>query len=256
MPYLAFDIETVMNEGAKALFAEKEYKPDPALSSLDEPPQKITELKTPELREARLAEWKVTQAKRLEQSVLDQRQKDFDKAALYWWTGKIICVSCVDEKGETSMWSGIDEKLILSQFFRTLVNVYPRHSLIGKHSQEFDIPYVIGRAMAHDLGLPDHFRLAKEPMTDVNRIFSARDSSPQVTSLKNYAFGLGLPPKLGEGSEVSEWYAQALLGDDSYWEKIQGYCVHDSMLVLDILKRYQKPFSLEPVRQFSTDGAF
>lgn len=256
MPYLAFDIETVMNERASALFQSKEYKPDATLATVDDPPQKILDLKTPDLKAQRLAEWKVSQELRLKQSVIDQREKDISRAALYWWTGKIICISCVDEAGTPSVFSGTGEKKVIYDFFRCLETVYPHHTLIGKSSTEFDIPYVIGRAMHWELGLPQALRHAREPIADVNRIFSARDNCQQVSSLANYVFGLGLDEKLGHGSEIREWYAMALAGDASYWEKIRTYCIHDSMLVREILKRYQKPFAVDTELTFNIEGTF
>jgi hypothetical protein len=244
VPYLAFDIETALADNAKEYFAQKEYRPDPVLNAVDDPPSKITELKTQELREARLLEWQTAQKVKLEQSVLQQKQKDLDRAPLHWWTGKVICISAINASGVAQTWAGPDEQSVLQGFFQALATMYQSHTLVGKSSLFFDIPFLIGRAMAHDMGIPQQLRIAKEPVQDVNRIFSFSDSCPQVTSLKNYAWGLGLDGKLGEGSQVAEWYALGMTGDMDAWDKIRNYCVRDSEIVLEILKRYRKPFGI------------
>lgn len=241
MSYLAFDIETAICDDAQALFDTKEYKPDQQLTAED-PPAKILELKTPELREARIQEWKENQQHKIRQNIAIKRQKDIDHAAINWWTGKVISITTIDEKGGTRTYMGPDEKIVLSRFFYDLVSDYPHHHLLGKSGEFFDIPFLVGRAMRHNLGLPRHLRRAREPLTDINRIFGQSDNHPQVTSLAHYCHGLKLPGKLAHGSDVKGWYALTKTGEDDMWLKIAEYNIHDTMLVAMILERYEKEF--------------
>lgn len=190
-----------------------------------------------------MKEWREANVQKAEQSVYQQREKDIKKAPLQWWTGKIVCICAVDlETGAQHCWSGDDEKKILVNFFRVVRANYPDHTLVGKHSDEFDRPYIVGRAMRHDIGLIDQFQTDYE-VTDVNHYFSRSKSCGQVTSLDNYAFGLQIDGKLGHASQVSEWYTLAKAGDQTAWDKMSAYCYHDVALVAEIVRRAKKPFT-------------
>lgn len=256
MPYLAFDIETVANARAGEYFQKKEYKPDPKYSDPEEIPAKILDLKTPELRENRMAEWREQQKLKIEKNILEKRQRDMDQAGLYWWTGKIVSICAIPENGQPHVWFATEEKAVLNSFFRQIEMDWKWYTPIGKSSQAFDIPFIIGRAMANDMGIPDMFRLAREPMLDINRIFSHSDSCPQVTSLDNYAWGLGLPGKTGKGNQVAEWYSLALQGDDKASEQLMAYNQQDTQLVIEILTRYQKRYQVADHAPIELDGIF
>lgn len=247
MHYLAFDIETVVNGDAQRLFAQKEYKPDPQYNDLDTPPSSITKLVNPELKAQRLAEWQDEQRKKLDQSILQKKQKDLDQAALYWWTGQIVAIGMIDlETGQKHMVAGDGERSVLEGFFRVVLERYPGHVLIGKRSSEFDIPYIVGRAMAHDIGLIPHVRLCKEPVNDVNRFFGQTNSMSQVASLANLAHGLGISGKLGHGSDVAGMWARIQAGEDAVWRELTDYCLQDVAIVAEALRRWRKEYSLEP----------
>jgi hypothetical protein len=220
MTYVVYDIETVQADGINDLLATRDYEPDARLKD----PLKI------------------------EQSILAKRQKDFDKAALYWWTGKIICISTKvlglpDFKTKTFF--GDDEKKLLRAFFDYLAEI-AEHSLhpvsiIGKSSADFDIPYTIGRAIVHDIGIPECLRPFRR-INDVDQIFGATAASAQRTSLANYAYALNLSGKLGRGDQVSGWYLQTRMGDATAWKTITDYCAGDTDIAAEILTRWLKPY--------------
>jgi hypothetical protein len=230
MTYVVYDIETVQADGINDLLASRDYEPDARLKD----PQKI------------------------EQSILVKRQKDFDRAALYWWTGKIICISTrvmgLSDFGSKTFF-GDDEKSLLITFFDYLAEV-TEHSLhpitlIGKSSADFDIPFTIGRALTHDLGIPECFRPFRK-INDVDQIFGISAASNQRTSLANYAYGLNIKSKLGRGDQVSGWYLQTRMGDQTAWKTITDYCAGDTDIATEILTRWLKPYI--PTTMRTTDN--
>jgi DNA polymerase elongation subunit (family B) len=170
--------------------------------------------------------------------VEEKRKELLEKAALYWWTGKIVCISLwdVDSNIPWAMVSDNESELLRSFF--SYLSEFPNHRLIGKNSDEFDSPWIRGRAMRHDLGIPKHFRLP-HAFGDVQKIFGYNRSASQVTSLKNMGEALQLNTrKSGDGSDVAElWrYGQH--------EELKAYCLDDTRMVAEIWRRYEKEFSV------------
>lgn len=218
--YAVIDIETVPNEQSHAYYKKKTYEP-------------AANLKDPA---------------KIEQSILEKRQKDMDKAALHWWTGKVICIDA-DLVGGTGRpisksFFGNDEKALLIDFFDWLYEAVQFNSnviLIGKSSDFFDTPYLVGRALAHDLGILQCLRPYR-PITDIDQIFSFSSQCEQRSSLSNYAFGLGIDGKTGHGSQVSTMYAEAIMGNENQWQAISAYCAQDNNISKIMLKRWLKHY--------------
>lgn len=224
-PYVVIDIETVENSRAKELYSKKTYEPAANLRD----PVKI------------------------QQSILEKRQKDMDKCALHWWTGKVICICAnvlgtgIAEKPRTFI--GDNEKELLCQFLDWADGLYKRHNgfqLIAKSGEYFDKPFLIGRLLALDLGLPYYLR-PDRGITDIDHIFSWSSQCDQRTSLEHYAFGLGIGGKTGHGSDVAGLYNLTVLGDGDAWAKIGAYCANDTDIATVILQRYLKAY--EPTVQ-------
>lgn len=239
--YIAFDIESVINdqwhEHVKSLKIEPESK------YLNETiPTRITDLKNDDLRKTRIEEYKQDLKKKQEQSVLRQRQKYLDKAALTWWSGKIICISAIlsNKPQQPLVFFGENEQKIISNFF-DLVLQYPQITLIGMNSSNFDIPFLTGRAMSHNLGLIPQVRRTTN-VKDISDIWGWGVGASQTSSLNNYCIGLGIKTKISHGSEVQDMYNQTLLGNQEKWKEITNYCIDDSMKVLEIVSRYYKPY--------------
>lgn len=176
--------------------------------------------------------------------VEEAKAKDIEKAALNWWTGKIVCICMMDvELGETFTFIGPDEKQLLTEFLETIYRLHSKNriKLIGKNGVDFDLPFITGRVLKHDLGIPFFLR-PYHPIDDVDHIFSRSAHCGQRGSLSDYAYGLGLGEKKGHGSDVKTWYNAAILGDQSGWEKIKGYCLQDTAIVAGMVKRYAKDF--------------
>lgn len=212
--YASWDIETVPNERAEEIIDQQVFDP-PA------------NYKDPEKIKAHLAEAK---------------RKAYDRAALNWWTGQIVSIA-VSPPGEPSFVVCSDDESHLVRAFFDYVLGYPDLDLVGKSSDYFDTPFLIGRALALDLGLPLFLRRHhRGTITDVDQIFSFSASCDQRSNLANYAFGLGIEGKSGSGCQVAEWFQRAVLGEKEYFKRIADYNVQDTLIVLEMMKRFQKPY--------------
>ncbi len=221
MTYLAWDIETVKNERAKDYYLQKTYA----------------------------APSNYKDAEKIEQAINKARQKDIDKAALSWWTGQIVCISAIDIKeGKEHTFSGPNEREVLTEFFK-LLNTYSYTdpngvqyadtnsvTLIGKSSDSFDKPFTVGRALYQNIGLPQALR-SRRPISDVDHMFSFSSACQQRGKLSDYAFGLNIDGKLSDGGKVQDMY------DADEWDAINKYCLQDSAIVAEMVRRYTKEFN-------------
>lgn len=217
--YLVYDIETKANPRAKHYFdmlGEKGYYTAPS-------------------------NWK-DEAK-IKAYCEEQKDKDRGKAALYWWTGQIVLISAWLVRSTTKtpmLFANLeDEEEVLRAFFdyleetnRTVAGL----RIIGKQAKEFDQGYINGRAMCHDIGLPFSWR-GDRPIDDVNDIFSRAKGSNQVGTLEDYAYGLSIPLKLGDGSQVPKWAAEGNI------DAIIKYGARDIEITAEIVRRYLKPYA-------------
>lgn len=201
-----FDIETVADHRAESYFAAKEYEAPANYKD----PLKIAE------------------------AIAEKRKKDVERAALFWWTGRIICICAQLPDGQMVTAAGDNEKEVLCEFF----NKVPADAwMIAKSGDYFDIPYLVGRALYHDIGIPDWLRPTR-PVQDVNHIFGFARTD-QVTSLADYAFGLAIAGKLADGADVAGMYAEGR------WDDIKSYCAQDVAIAAEIMKRWVKTYPMQ-----------
>lgn len=213
--FLPFDIETVANAQAKAYYAAKVYE---APSNYKDP-EKIEDYK------------------------LKARFEDEKKAALSWWTGKIVCIhvrSLYKRTGKSFV--GENEAALLNAFFNW-VTAEGRGVLIGKSSKYFDSPFMIGRCIALDLGIPSFLRPYRQ-IEDIDEVFGIGARADQAGKLSDYAAGMGIASKLGNGQDVQHWYNAATTGKDPEgFKKIATYCEGDVMIVDEFLRRWSKAWT-------------
>lgn len=219
MTFVVIDIETVENDHAKELFQKKTYQ---APANYKDPAK-------------------------IEQAVLEKRQADMDRAALHWWTGKIVCICAnvigLEERPRTFI--GADEPELLRQYFDWLSTLQSRCNgltILGKSSEYFDRPFIIGRALALDLGLPEILRPYRG-IQDIDHIFAFSARCDQISNLGDYAFGLGIAGKTMHGSGVAALYTEILMGDHSKWKTLGDYCAQDTDIATEMLRRYLKPYA-------------
>lgn len=113
---------------------------------------------------------------------------------LYPEYGKILCISYILGNDKVKTIVGEDEKAVLKEFFKILED--PKIFIIGFNIKGFDIPYIIRRALIHDLTLPNCLRiLGKKPwevtMVDIcdDYKFGMRD----MISLDAICLAFGIP---------------------------------------------------------------
>lgn len=205
MSLIAFDIETIPNNRAEEYFTTiKRYK----------------------------APSNYKDQEKIQSYIQESIYEDIQRAGLYWWSGKVICISL--EKvlsGKKITLYEEDEVKLLTQFAKALKD-NPGFKIIGKSSKDFDIPFLKGRYLHHDIGFPES--LHNPSITDVDEIFSYSRSCGQVSNLNTYAFGMGLETKTSHGSKVHQMYLEGNV------DEIKEYCAHDTHIVAEMLRRYLK----------------
>ena len=241
---ILFDIETVATDRAREFVEKKIYDLPKNLLSTADMPSSIRSIKSDEKREGRYREWQVEQREKIKRHVALNQLKDLEKAALYWWSSKVISIAWVHVHLETfeivsdgCVVSEVEDDVI-SKFYDASINSpYEVAGVIGKNSKNFDIPYLIGRTLALNLGIPDFLRATMSRLGDIDEIFgslSARNS--QITTLENYAFGLGIEGKMMDGSRVETLYKNGDL------DTIGRYNIDDVRILLEIYRRWRRRY--------------
>lgn len=215
MNYAVIDLETTANDQAPLYYKDKVYK---APANYKDPAK-------------------------IEAYQLERRHEDQERAALTWWTGKIICATIRSLSGRftTKTWVGDNELAILVPLLDLIAEQGEQIQIIGMCADTFDRPFLIGRCMAHDLGVPPGLKTYR-PIGDVNDIFGFSHAAGQRGSLSDYAFGLQIAGKTGRGSDIAGWYNEALLGNAQRWQDIAKYNVQDVDIVAEMLTRYHKAY--------------
>lgn len=231
---------TIPSQASREFISTKTFEPDANLSPVDKPPKTITELKSDTLREKRIQEWKFSQNIKLEQSILTKRQKEIEQAGRRWWTGQVVAVSLMEPGGQPIAIVDSDEKTLLTVLFSVLAGKYANHHLVAKGGKDFYIPFLTGRALAHDLGLPPQLHNTY-PISDIHEIFGRSSMSTQRGNLEDYSFAIGLKKK--DNTETSQFlWDQYLLGNDSALNEIKHRCGEEAQVIGEILTRFQKRF--------------
>lgn len=216
---IAFDIETVRNARSRAYYDAKEYE---APSNYKDPDK-------------------------IKAAIEEKRAADFAKAALTWWTAQICSIhaSVVTDPEVSFGLSSDDEASLLIRFFCWLEDI-GGFQLIGKSSADFDLPMLIGRAIALNIGIPSWWR-ANRSYEDVDQFFSRSHACGQRSSLENYAWGMGIDGKLGNGAQVQDLYEKALLSGD--WNEMNRYCRRDKEIAAEMIRRFFKTFERQEIKQ-------
>jgi hypothetical protein len=162
------------------------------------------------------------------------------KHGLHWTTGKVCSVALVSICGEDSIViSGYDEKTILEE----LAPYLDGDTIIGKSSEGFDAPFLIGRYMDNRIKVPRSLKPSARLAYDVDKFFGFSASSGQRGSLDAYAHGLGLESKTMHGSMVQGVYDTAVnakmemdtVTEDAAWQQIRDYNLGDSIIVKEMV---------------------
>jgi len=206
--YLSVDIETARNEEASDYFSMGMARPDARLKYKDK--------------------------------IAESINKQFNMCGLKWWVGKVCGITAKTESKEFIFNQHCeDERDILCNFAVTVnrLSAETTVNLVGKSSGSFDFPFLVGRYMKHDLGIPEQL-MVRQVINDVDQIFAPYGRNNQTSSLSDYAWGLNIAGKLDgqTGAMVQGWY------DAGDFDKIKEYCEQDVNIVFEMVRRY-RPFS-------------
>ena len=186
-----------------------------------------------------------------ENSVIDPTTMYHNKAGIFAEFAKVVCISMgflsfedeIPVKIRLKSLAGNDEKLLLEDFSRLLVNHYndPENSRICGHNiREFDIPFLCRRMVINQVKFPPLLDLSGKKPWQTSHIIDTLEmwrfgDFKNYTSLQLLAYTLGVPsPKDDiDGSMVSDVY-----WNDNDIERIVTYCQKDVQTVIQVMMRY------------------
>jgi uncharacterized protein YprB with RNaseH-like and TPR domain len=190
---------------------------------------------------------------KIKKNIGEKLAKIRSQAALSWYTSRPVTICIYDSVNDLKFsFSNRNPKELLTEFCTKLALDYPDHVLIGKNSSKFDIPIIIGWLIKYDLGVPIHFkRDIREPITDIDHIFGRSTTmNSQLSTLDNYAFGMGIKGKTMAGNMVADLYMKhQMTNDPKPMNEIVEYCHNDVAIVSEMRRRFLKSFvpSLKPM---------
>ena len=173
---------------------------------------------------------------KIKAAIEEKRMESRGKSGLYPWTARVTCIVCFD--GEWHTFYGEEEAVILRDF-GTYLSTKGNAVLTGKNFLTFDNPMLVGRYIAHDLGVPAILRPTDQPR-DVDHAFGFSSQSIRG-SLKDYAWLMGIQGKLAHGSQAQTMFDEAAF-DPEKWKDLVSYCQQDVAITHEFLTRYLKPF--------------
>lgn len=186
-----------------------------------------------------------------ENSVIDPTTMYHNKAGIFAEFAKVVCISMgflsfedeIPVKIRLKSLAGNDEKLLLEDFSRLLVNHYndPENSRICGHNiREFDIPFLCRRMVINQVKFPPLLDLSGKKPWQTSHIMDTLEmwrfgDFKNYTSLQLLAYTLGVPsPKDDiDGSMVSNVY-----WNENDIERIVTYCQKDVQTVIQVMMRY------------------
>lgn len=168
----------------------------------------------------------------VERNIQQKADAEAKKAALRWHIGRVISIAYIDKEGEENFFIGEDESVVIGNFFDSLP---PLATLIGKNIVNFDIPFLKGRCIALDMGLPSILK-DKQAAFDIDSVFSMSARCDQTVSLEGYALGLGIEGKPHDSSMIWKYWA------DGDVDTIRQQNLHDCRVVREMYQRFNKPY--------------
>lgn len=217
---IVFDIETAPSKNAE-LIIDETTRPDARLKD----PEKI----------------------RL--NIVDKKAKALSKAALHWSTGQVFCVNFYDtEKNQHHFLYDRNEKNLLIAFGNKLEGDFINHQTVAKNI-EFDRPFLCGRYIVHDLGIPTVLRQTPvSQIQDIEHFITRSKSSNQHAKLEAYALAMSVGNKTMSGSDVGDLYLKWIMEDDQdAIKKLNEYCKRDVDITREVYRRGAKTFEPQAV---------
>lgn len=183
--------------------------------------------------------------------------KDMSKSALCWMTGRVVsfALTNVDDiaKGKKNprivAMCGFDEKVLL-QGMMDAIQENDIVNIVGKTSDNFDIPFIKGRCIANDVGMSDIFHSGYNFFDIDKMICPSMAGQLQHGKLDQYLMACGIEQKINTGAMVPKLFQQALEaqieGDFETVKKImvgiKEYNIDDAIKTAMLAWRFIKPW--------------
>lgn len=220
---VTFDIETAANDRAGAYWATKRFE---APSNYKDP-------------------------EKIRVAIDEKRFEASQKSGLYPWTGRVTCITTYDGIKWGKFYCEDETKIL--EAFGEHISLHPGVHLVGKNSKTFDNPFLVGRYIAHNLGVPNPLRTVERPR-DIDECFGFSSQCIRGT-LSDYAFMMNIEGKLAHGSQAQAMFDETAFNPEK-WDELVNYCQQDVAITHEFLTRYMKPFewrtACEPVNTFES----
>ena len=183
---------------------------------------------------------------RQEYNKMNDSELYINRAALYPEFGKIIVISIGQASFENDTlttskiksFSGDNEREVLEGFMNLLKGAFRVNSnlqLVGHNIKNFDMPYIIKRALINGVDIPRQLHIHKlKPwetcLLDTKDIWKFGGYSQTSLSLISDLLGLPSPKNDISGPDVRRVYYE-----ENDLERIKIYCEHDVKATINIL---------------------
>lgn len=162
------------------------------------------------------ANWK--DQNKISDNIAEQQRKWVGKAALTPETGMVYGIGVMSSKEKAVFSRGdkektlADEKDDIRRFFQFIETHHANATFIGWNTNDFDIPFLVGRAIFHGIPVPPSFYTggsygsAGKQFRDlcVECAFGSYERKRKKPSLQSVAVGLGV----GDKSDIGKFYAE------------------------------------------------
>lgn len=202
MTVCVLDIETAVNSRANEIINQMTFKPK---STIKDPAKK-------------------------EADVAAKKQSRIDKSALHWITGRVchISVKTMDGRRFSKHAKHEDEDILLTEMASFLYEVEAT-KIVGQKSKTFDRPFLIGRSIVHETGVPNVIKPYR--VDDLDDIFGGSWSG-QTDTLDNYALACSLDRKVMDSALIPD------LAQKGEYDLIREHCDWDVHLTWELFRRF------------------
>lgn len=181
-------------------------------------------------------------------AAIDEKQRKwFRDAALKPETGMVYAIGIKSDKEESIISNGevtktlADERNDLEKFFMFVENHHTDSMFVGFNTNDFDIPFIVMRAVYHKIKVPPsfysggHYGGAGKQFRDLHNetAFGSFDRKKNKRSLRNTSVALGYGDKSDVGKFFSDVWKENRMEADEYLR-------NDLKITLDLANRLRE----------------
>lgn len=207
-------------------------------------------------------EWKVLWEKKMSYFITKENNIKIpelwhNKAGIYAEFARVICIGVgylhIGDNHSQLFWkiyTSESEKDLLISFTKAMTGIlkkYPSTMLAGHNINEFDLPFLCRRMLAHKMSIPDYMPKANSKPWETKTFDTMKwwkfGDNKHFTSLDLIAHALNIPTSkhLLDGSQVSEYFYEK-----KDMNSIAAYCKEDVILTAQIILHFLEKQHLLP----------